>query len=189
MGRIREERLAAKEQMRALNNILQQMSTDIDEFKADRILEPVNPLTQKRLWYPDQQGYTRPFIVDMETGEAHWDHACDSPASHNRLSICPDEGSPLFTVFQYLSGAGFSVHLNRDSLQLASRYSLSIIVNWLLETRTKQTYPEPCWPLRHKIHAHFGRLMSCNKTIQRILAFGSAVPHRDVACLSVDNLL
>ena len=108
--------MAAKEQMRAINHTLQQLNCDLDEFKPVQPLRPIDALNEKRLLYRVQGGLSRPFVVNMRTGASHWDEPAGGP-DLKRLTLCPDEGSSLFTVFQYLSGHGFCLHLNRDSLQ------------------------------------------------------------------------
>ena len=110
--------------MKAINHTLQQLGLDLDNFRAESPLQPVEALTEYRIMYADASGFKKPFIINKESGQSRWDWPdCGDGGNlmHHRLSLCPNEGSPLFTVFQYLSGAGFSVHLNRDSLPLNSK--------------------------------------------------------------------
>ena len=126
LARIREERLAAKEQMKAVNHILQQLNLDFDEFIPEAPLRPIDALSEKRRSYFDDKGFLRPFVVNTETGASRWDEPISAEKGHKRLTLCPDEGSSLYTVYQYLSGQGFAVHLNRDSLQPSQKHAFQI---------------------------------------------------------------
>ena len=105
--------------MKAVNHVLQQLQIDLDNFIPQAPLRPVNPETEERRYHQEKGGSVIPYVVNRISGEATWDRpVLEGKDGHLRLSLCPDEGSPLYTVFQYLSLNDVCVMLNRDSLQL-----------------------------------------------------------------------
>ncbi|CAE7457675.1 unnamed protein product [Symbiodinium natans] len=118
LARIKEERLASKEQLKAVNHILQQLQTDLDSCIPEEHLHPVSPDEEIRMVHESKDGTRKPYIVNRSTGQASWDvPRIGASGCHTRLSLCPDEGSALYAVYEYLCSQNVAVMFNRDSLQ------------------------------------------------------------------------
>ena len=52
------------------------------------------------------------YVINKSTGEARW----DTVGQGLRLVLCPDQGSPLFSTYQYMAHSGGCVNLIRDEL-------------------------------------------------------------------------
>ena len=63
---------------------------------------------------------TLAWISNLETGEQRWDSPMTPASSHVRLSLCPDEGGPLFCGYQYLAEHRAAIALHRDEWCLSS---------------------------------------------------------------------
>ena len=115
------------------------------------------------------------FIVNNETGACRWDVPCKATSCHVRLSLCPDEGGPLFAGYQYLAHHNASIALHRDEWQLGQMASFGS-PNCVIENRhpyaceCQSQAPRLLWPC-HILHclcetplawnviaAHYGHL-------------------------------
>ena len=77
-------------------------------------LRPVEPGQEIRGFH--EQG---PFVFNVSDGNASWDYvATKNDSKHPRVVICPDEGSAMFSAWQFLLSRNALVHLSRDELWL-----------------------------------------------------------------------
>ena len=128
---------------------------ELCEFAVDKPsvqLDAVTPEHETRETYD-----SRPFIADTRTGIARWVSVSEED-KYKRIILSPDEGGPLYTAWQFCAKNQLPIGFCRDELQLAR--SLSI-----------QSQMSSCSfeQVRHKIHAHFGRVMSSSKAVRRFL--------------------
>ena len=78
------------------------------------VLRPLRPQDgERRVWCSGNA-----CLWNEATGEATWDSVQLASAKELRISVQPDEGSPMFCVVQYLQKKGFRIHFVRDELQL-----------------------------------------------------------------------
>ena len=118
LSRIKEDKSAAKEQLKAVAHIIQQLDFSLDDFKPIQPLRPLDPAREVRSLY-EANGLQKPFLCENMTGLSVWDYMDSAlPLEHKRLSLCADEGSTLYTAYQYLCSQGFCVILHRDALRL-----------------------------------------------------------------------
>ena len=116
---IRQQRLASREQLKAVGHTLQMLYLDFKSLMpadASR-LRPVVPGVEVRV----KETGTPAYVFNTNTGEAKWDtihckrpDVCDS--GHVRLVLEPDEGGPLFCAFNYMATRGYAVGFIRDEL-------------------------------------------------------------------------
>ena len=152
---IRQKRLAAREHLRAVGNILKQM--DLDLCVPQEPLRPIDPSKDMRGFYD-----RRAFRWDGTSGTAVWDSPdLQHGTQHLRLVLQPDEGSPLWSAFQYLVSKNAAVHFIRDEPYLGSAECISASLP--PEVESSKITP------RHKLHAHFLRVLSSNTGVQRSL--------------------
>ena len=112
LGEIKQKKLAAREHLRAVLNCLNHL--DLDMAIPKNVLRPVDPTCEFR----SHHGHV-PFISNKTTGCSRWDAPNDFlDASHMRLILGADEGSPLFTAVMFLHSNHVAVRLARDELQL-----------------------------------------------------------------------
>ena len=113
LSALKEERLAAKEQIKAATNILQHLGYDFDQCFPRRPLRQIG--NGESRFVHNLNGERRDFIV-TEAGEAVWDFP--DRGDHLRVVFHPDEGSALFAGYEYLAQQGCAVALRRDELLL-----------------------------------------------------------------------
>ena len=114
---VHQQRLSSRDHLRAVGNILQHVGLDLDMCFGQTLLQPVNPIHERRELHV-VGGKHLAFVTNTSTGQARWDTLMDSD-SHTRLILCPDEGSALFCGYIYLAVQGAAVGFNRDELLLA----------------------------------------------------------------------
>ena len=108
-------------------------------------LRPVQPGQEIRGFH--DQG---PFKFNLTDGSACWDYVWSkNDTKHPRVVICPDEGSPMFSAWQFLLSRDALAHLSRDELLLV----FTIIAMSFLKTIVS------CW--RHKLQTHHLRCLQC----------------------------
>lgn len=112
---IKQDRLASRQELKAVVNILSHVGMSMDSFF------PRNPLKAKVCGREDRQVHTvnnenLAFICDKESGQTRWDVPMQSASEDLRLVLCADQGSPLFTCFQFLAHSGANISLIRDEL-------------------------------------------------------------------------
>ena len=111
LSKVRQRRLASREQLRALGHVMDLLQTNLR--KPEHVLRPLN-VTEKevRLFHDGL-----PFLWNPETGDAEWDVAgSESLETSLRLIIQPDEGSPMYCCYRFLAARGFKINLIRDEL-------------------------------------------------------------------------
>ena len=78
------------------------------------MLKPVDHAQGERR-AQDKDG--RPFVWSITTGRSFWDEPDYSAV--RRVVLLPDEGSSLFSGYQFAASRGVPILFNRDELQLA----------------------------------------------------------------------
>ena len=111
MARIRQQRIASREQLRAVLHVLSLCEIAVQEPQST--LDAVNPLENERRDCYDG----RPFITNLSTGQLHWADV-SAEDDYNRIILSPDEGGPLYTAWQFCAMRNLPIGFNRDELQL-----------------------------------------------------------------------
>ncbi|CAE7454819.1 unnamed protein product [Symbiodinium sp. CCMP2592] len=111
LNAIKEEKLSARQEMKAVMNILSHVGMSMDSFF------PTNPLTAKVCGMEERQvlelnSENFAFIYNTRTGQSRWDVPMHSATQDIRLVLCADQGSPLYTCYQFLAFSGASIGLN-----------------------------------------------------------------------------
>ena len=126
MGEIQQKRLASRENLKAVSNVLQHVALDLDSIFASDVLQPIRPSCEER--HIHRVGQERlAYVKNKETGECRWDHPRADPKLL-RLVLAPDEVGPLFCGYQFLSSRGGAVILNRDESCPACN---QVILQWM----------------------------------------------------------
>ncbi|CAE7582444.1 unnamed protein product, partial [Symbiodinium sp. CCMP2456] len=113
IGKLRQQKLAAREHLKAVLHVVSLLELHLQP--PTPLLRPVNPQQLERREYYDGRAY----ITDERTGAAIWnDIPVEQAPSLVRLVLCPDEGSPLYSGYQFLAQRGLPLALLRDELQL-----------------------------------------------------------------------
>ena len=113
---LHQEKLTAREHIRAVGNVLNHMGISLDEIFPPKPLRPLSPSSEILTNYK-LDDKTMPYITSIEDGSGRWD--VPPPESHHiRLIVCPDEGSPLFSSYVFLATKNASINLCRDELLL-----------------------------------------------------------------------
>ena len=120
LSSIREQRLASKQELKAVRHVLQVAGIELDDIFPARPLRPVDPAKEQRLFHT-LDGKRMAYIASKEDNTARWDTI--GPSKHLRLVLSPDEGGPLFCGFQWLAYHNGCVALNRDPLFLVCNLS------------------------------------------------------------------
>ena len=105
--------------MKAISNILDYAGIKLESIFPSEPLTPVEAGTEVRTSCKID-GQTWSFIINTQTKEARWDTPTTSNIDHTRLVLCPDEGSPLFSAWQFLTYNNAAVGFNRDESQPVS---------------------------------------------------------------------
>ena len=110
---IREERLAAKEQIKATAHVLQHVGLDLDSLIPETPLRQIRNGETRHVHVLD--GVRMAFIADAE-GNCEWN--APEEGNHVRLVLNPDEGSALFCGYEFLAQQNLAISLRRDELTL-----------------------------------------------------------------------
>ena len=117
LGALREQRLAAKQELKAVRNILDHANFDLDTIFSATPLRAIDPAHETRAEHRLGSDVLA-FHVNTTTGECTWAAVMPGEDTTVRLVLAPDEGGPLFACYQYLALQGAKVTLNRDALLL-----------------------------------------------------------------------
>ena len=117
---IHQQRLASRDHLRAVANILQHVGLDLDQMYPTTSFMPRDPSTEKRTIHRVGEKHLA-FITDTSTNEHRWDTHIQA-TTHTRLVLSPDEGGPLFCGYVHLANSGAAVHFVRDELLLCLKY-------------------------------------------------------------------
>ena len=120
LNEIQQERVDAKENMKAVMHVLQHVNIDFDDIFPQDLLQPVDRVAETRHHHVIE-GVDMAFVVNAVSGESRFDVPFHN--THTRLVLAPDEGGPLFAAFQYLASKGAAVGLNRDESRLVRNCS------------------------------------------------------------------
>ena len=128
VGKLRQQKLAAREHLKAVLHVVSLL--DLELQPPCPLLRPVKHEQHERREYYDG----RACITDQRTGAAVWnDIPVEQARGLVRIILCPDEGSPLYSGFQFLAQRGLPLTLLRDELPLGIRKTCSSFqVLWLL---------------------------------------------------------
>ena len=103
--------------MKAISNILDYAGAKLDDAFPEHAYQPLNPTTEIRSSCAIN-GETWSFITNKTTQESRWDVPVATNNQHLRLVLSPDEGSPLFSAWQFLCHHSGAVGFNRDESTL-----------------------------------------------------------------------
>ena len=117
LGALKEQRLAAKQELKAVRNILEHANFDLDTIFPENPLRAVDPAQEIRTVHRLGSDVLA-FHVNTSTGEATWAAVMPGADKAARLVLAPDEGGPLYASYQYLALQGAKITLNRDALLL-----------------------------------------------------------------------
>ena len=110
LGKIRQKRLAAREQLRCIGHTLSILEVEL--LLGTRRLRPRDCTQEERRLVVDGKA----FLWNPQTGSSTWDALVPQDLLEFRLVLAPDEGSSLFCEFSWLAAAGFRVNFLRDEL-------------------------------------------------------------------------
>ncbi|CAE7820525.1 unnamed protein product [Symbiodinium sp. CCMP2592] len=120
IGKLRQQKLAAREHLKAVLHVVSLL--DLQLQPPSPLLRPVKHEQHERRDYYDGRAY----ITDQTTGAAVWnDIPVEQAPGLVRIVLCPDEGSPLYSGFQFLAQRGLPLALLRDELPLGIRKTCS----------------------------------------------------------------
>ena len=152
MSKIRQKRLAARDHLRALGHIMSQL--DLEFSVPLNPLRPVQPETEIRGVHAKG-----PFISSVADGSSSWDFvASETDSKHPRIVICPDEGSQMFSAWQFLLSRNVRVHLCRDELRLGLPGTVSSFIQYIHHV------------CRHKLQTHHLRCLQCTPGLKRFMS-------------------
>ncbi|CAE7362694.1 unnamed protein product, partial [Symbiodinium pilosum] len=111
ISKVRQKRLASREQLRCLGHILSLL--DLKLKKPVDALRPVSLNEHEQRMLEDGV----PFLWNSVTGASEWD-LCgpESVDGSLRVVLQPDEGSPMYCCYRFLASRGFKINLIRDEL-------------------------------------------------------------------------
>ncbi|OLQ00981.1 hypothetical protein AK812_SmicGene16301 [Symbiodinium microadriaticum] len=114
LNKIKQERLASRQELKAVVNVLSHVGLDMDAFYPK---QPLLPRGSNEARHVHQIGSENCcFVYDKYSGDSRWDVPMHAASEDVRLVLCADQGSPLYSCFQYLAFAGLNVWLIRDEL-------------------------------------------------------------------------
>lgn len=98
---------------------LQLLNLDLDELFPESMLQPLHPAIESRHEHiVGDKNYV--YVLDKTDGQVRWDVPMENQNQHCRLVLAPDEGGPLYCVYQFLASKGACVNLVRDEAYLHS---------------------------------------------------------------------
>ena len=120
---IKEERGSAKQEMKAVVNVASYAGLDLCRIFPSSPLLPLNPEREERLTTL-LENCPHAYVTDKTSGESRWDCPMQQAGceSHVRLILCPDEGGPLWSAYQYMAHNHAAVGFRRDELLLDCTY-------------------------------------------------------------------
>ena len=118
---IKEERSSAKQEMKAVANVVSYAGLDLARIFPSAPLLPLNPDREERLRTLINDR-CHAYVCDKTTAQSRWDCPMPDPntPSHIRLILCPDEGGPLWSAYQFMAHNQAAIGFRRDELQLDS---------------------------------------------------------------------
>ena len=115
LNAIKQEKLASRQELKAVMNILSHVGMELDAFfPGEPLTATVCGMEERRILELNSQNCA--YILNKETGLVRWDTPMHSATQGIRLVLCADQGSPLHTCFQFLALSGASISLIRDEL-------------------------------------------------------------------------
>ena len=122
LAQIRQDKLASRDELRALGHVLNLQDLSLDNLIPSSPLRPIIPDKEQRS-NAKQGGLLLPYIASKDSGAATWDWPSDEHQECVRLAISADEGSSMFCAFEYLCHLNACVTLHRDPLPLCCKPS------------------------------------------------------------------
>ena len=115
---MKEDRVSAKQELKAVANALSHIGLTMDDLWSTTPCAPINPETEVRCLHCVDNKFMG-YVVNKESGKCRWDtHLPQEGSAGLRLILGPDQGSPLFSAFQYLVFHNANIGLIRDELWL-----------------------------------------------------------------------
>ena len=114
---LKEQRLAAKQELKAVRNILEHANFDLGTIFPESPLKAGNPAEQVRNLHK-VGSQVLAFYTSTATGESTWAAVRPEEDRATRLVLAPDEGGPLYACYQFMALQDAKVTLNRDALLL-----------------------------------------------------------------------
>ena len=116
LSSLRDDRLAAKQELKACSNVLSHIGIGLEEVFPSCRCAPIDPDNEERRLHSVGDGLLA-FVANKATGVARWDTVLEGPNSDTlRLILCPDQGGPLYAAYQFLAHNGANVGFIRDEL-------------------------------------------------------------------------
>ena len=103
--------------MKAIANVTSHAGLDLSNIFPECPLLPLQPERETRT-ITTVDSKCMAYITSKETGESRWDSPGPHPAGHVRLVLCPDEGGPLWSAYQFLAHNHAAIGFRRDELFL-----------------------------------------------------------------------
>ena len=133
LKKIKQDRLAAREHLRALGQTLSILGLELQ--LPEHNLRPLNLEIREQRLFTNGSAY----LWSAETGSAHWDTVRPASGSELRLTLQPDEGSPMFCTCQFLQAKGFRILFCRDELLPVCISTLPVLIKVsILQTKCFQ---------------------------------------------------
>ena len=120
LNALREDRLAAKQELKAVSNALDHIGLSLDNLFPSCPCAPVDADSEVRRQHTLNDEVLS-FVVKRDTGASRWDTVVEGQGCNSlRLMLCPDQGGPLYSAYQFLAHHGANVGFIRDELRLRS---------------------------------------------------------------------
>ena len=115
--------------MKAIANVAAYSGVDLSRIFPECPLLPIDPEHETRNTTTlDNEAMA--YVSTNETGQSRWDCPSLQSQAHVRLVLCPDEGGPLWSAYQFLAHNNAAIGFRRDELYLSRMFSnLSVQVN------------------------------------------------------------
>ena len=136
LNAIKEDRLAARQELKAICNILDYAGAKLDAVFPEYPFLPLNPATEMRSSC-NINGETWSFITNKTTQQSRWDVPLETNTQHLRLVLSPDEGSPLYSAWQFVCHHWGAVGFNRDESCLSYNICLCSRPGGSLKTKAQ----------------------------------------------------
>ncbi|CAE7800271.1 unnamed protein product [Symbiodinium sp. CCMP2592] len=117
LNAIKQDKLSSRQELKAVVNILSHVGVEMDGFFPTQPLLPRGCNEARQVYRVGSENFS--FVHNKESGDCRWDVPMHSASEDARLVLCADQGSPLYSCFQFLAHAGANILLIRDELPFA----------------------------------------------------------------------
>ncbi|CAE7852610.1 ASAH1, partial [Symbiodinium microadriaticum] len=168
VGRLKQDRLASREHMRALLHSLELLNLELAPLPFSlRAADPEKH--ESREMYG-----SRAFIFNYESGLAEWVCTPDFDGKTKtgvRVTLHPDEGGPLFCAWQFLSSLGLPVGFCRDETHKLQTHFLRFLNahkdDVLMQMFSEHILKEQGWPVTEDASLNFSRVVQVLDKLMR----------------------